>query len=93
MVERVRTMSDEQQCHKCVMEERVRSLEMGQTETRIYVKEIREDIQEIKTSLKNQAPPEQAKQWSPIVMELIKLVGTCVVILGAIVGAVKILGK
>lgn len=85
-------MQEGNEC-KCTMEERVRALEMGQTETRVYVKEIREDIQDIKTTIKNQAPPEQSKQWSVIVLELIKLATTCVVILGAIVGAVKILGK
>lgn len=108
----------EDKCTSCIMEPRIRALEIGQNETSIYVKEIREDLKDIKTSIKNQAdihknqvdiqdiitilksqtsqdqtPPEQSNQWSKIVMELIKLATTCVVILGAIVGAVKLLGK
>lgn len=81
--------------HKCIMEDRVRALETGQAETRVYVKEIREDIQEIKSTLKSQAapPPDNSKTWSPIIIELIKLVSTCVLILGAIVGAAKVLGR
>lgn len=88
-----------EQIHKCVQEERVRNLETGQAEMRVYVRDIREDIQEIKTSVKEFRPPisgshvEVSKLWSPIVFEMIKLVALCVAILGAIVGAVKILGK
>jgi len=81
--------------HKCIMEERVRALETGQAETRIYVKEIREDIQEIKADIKKaaQQPRDEGKTWSPIVTELIKLVTYCVTVLGGIIGAAKVLGK
>lgn len=85
--------------HKCIQEERVRNLETGQAEMRIYIRDIREDIQEIKTSVKEFRPTiissniETSKLWSPIVVEMIKLVALCVTILGSIVGAVKILGR
>ena len=85
--------------HRCIQEERLRELETGQTETRVYVKMIKEDIHEIKTSIKElRAPPKQEdtgdtiKVWQPIVIELIKLLGLCIAILGAIVGAIKIMG-
>lgn len=80
------------------MEHRVRELETGQVETRVYVKQIKEDIQEIKSSIKeiNASPAKQTdtgvKVWQPIVFELIKLLGLCVAILGAIVGAIRLLG-
>jgi hypothetical protein len=89
--------------HRCIQAERIRNLETGQAEMRVYVRDIREDIQEIKSSLKEYRPPpsngvngnsgESAKVWQPIVIELIKLLGLSITILGAIVGAVKILGK
>lgn len=85
--------------HKCIQENRIRELETGQTETRIYVKQIKEDIHEIKSSIKEiRGSPEKQNEtniraWQPIVIELIKLAGLCVTILGAIVGAIKILGK
>ncbi|MCX7749152.1 MAG: hypothetical protein N2645_20005 [Clostridia bacterium] len=87
--------------HKCIQDERIRNLETGQAEMRVYVRDIREDIQEIKTSLKDYRPPpqsngngsESSKVWQPIMIELIKLLGLCITILGAIVGAIKILGK
>lgn len=85
--------------HNCIMEQRIRELETGQVETRVYVKQIREDVQEIKSSIKeiSTVPDKQndtgAKAWQPVVIELIKLAGLCITILGAIAGAVKILGK
>lgn len=83
--------------HKCIMEERVRALETDQAETRIYVKEIREDIQEIKADIKKAAqhpqPKEDSRIWSQIVIELIKLVTYCVAVLGGVIGAAKIIGK
>lgn len=92
-----------EQQHRCIQDERIRNLETGQAEMRVYVRDIREDIQEIKTSLKENRPPpniggngnnnESSKVWQPIMIELIKLIGLCITILGAIVGAIKILGK
>ena len=87
--------------HRCIQDERIRNLETGQAEMRVYVRDIREDIQEIKSSLKEYRPPpsnegnssDSVKLWQPIVIELIKLLGLSITILGAIVGAVKILGK
>ena len=85
--------------HKCIQEQRIRGLETGMAETRVYVKMIKEDITEIKQAVKEiKDSPEQrndtnTKAWQSIMIELIKLAGLCVVILGAIVGAVKLLGK
>ena len=83
-------MTQENCGYKCIQEERIRQLESNQAETRVYVKEIKEDIKEIKSELKSNPTN---KEWSPIVMELIKLVTVCVTILGAIIGAAKMLGK
>lgn len=86
--------------HTCIMRDRIGALETGQAETRVYVKQIKEDIQEIKDDLKKiphqqfQQPKEtHGKEWVPVVLELIKLITICVTILGAIVGAAKILEK
>ena len=68
-------------------------------ETSVYVKMIKEDIGEIKQSIKElKTEPKiendsNSKMWQLIMVELIKLAGLCVMILGAIVGAIKILGK
>ncbi|HEX9063210.1 MAG TPA: hypothetical protein VF941_23805 [Clostridia bacterium] len=78
--------------HKCLMESRIRDLELGQAETKVYMKQVLEEVRDIKTTLSSQDPHE-TKQLSPIVIELIKLVSNCVMILGAIVGAAKVLGK
>lgn len=94
-------MTAMEQQHRCIQDERIRNLETGQAEMRVYVRDIREDIQEIKSSLKEYRPPprnegnssDSVKLWQPIVIELIKLLGLSITILGAIVGAVKILGK
>ena len=76
--------------HKCIMEDRVRALEIGQAETRVYVKEIREDIHEIKTDIKKAAPQPKAeeptKSWQPVVLKLVDVLGTAFAILAAIVG-------
>ena len=78
---------------RCTQEERIRSLETGQAETKVYVKQILDDIQEIKNALKELNTKPDNKLWQPIIIELIKLSALCVTILGAVVGAVKILGK
>lgn len=85
--------------HKCIQEQRIRGLETGMAETRVYVKMIKEDITEIKETMKQigNSPQERndtnAKTWQTIMIELIKLAGLCIMILGSIVGAVKIMGK
>ncbi|NLH00501.1 hypothetical protein [Clostridium thermosuccinogenes] len=79
--------------HRCIMEERVRALETGQAETRIYVKEIREDIQEIKTDIKKAAQQNNESSWQPIVVKLIEVLGTAFTVLASIFGAVKLMGK
>ncbi len=82
-------------------EKRLRSLENSQTETRAYVKMIQSDIEEIKTSIKeiynmNQNYAKDSKEiggaWQNIVIELIKLASLCIIILGTIVGAIKVMG-
>jgi DNA repair protein RadC len=83
----------------CTQESRIRALETGQAETRVYVKEIREDIVEIKATLAKlidnppRADPKPEPSWQPVMTELIKLVGQVVVILGAIAGATKLMGR
>ncbi len=81
-------------CQQCIMEKRIRDLETGQAETKIYVKEIRDDIAEVKETLNKLGEKQKSKEdaWSPIVIELIKLVSQTVLVLGAIAGATKIMG-
>lgn len=85
--------------HKCIQEQKIRDLETGMAETRIYVRMIKEDITEIKESVKEiRGSPEKentqnSKVWQTVMIELIKLAGFCILILGAIVGAVKLIGK
>ncbi len=85
--------------HHCIQEVRIRSLETGQAEMRVYVKDIHEDIQEIKSSIKELRPVmngfnrDNNLLWQSIVMEVIKLAMFSISIIGGIVGAMKILGK
>lgn len=85
--------------HKCIQEQRISDLETGMEETRVYIKMIKEDITDIKQSVKEikaLLEPQNdvnIKAWQPIMIELIKLTDISVKILGAIVGAVKLLGK
>ena len=83
-------------------EKRLRSLETSQVETKTYVKMIQADIEEIKTSTKeiyniNQSNAIDSKEiggaWQNIVIELIKLASLCIIILGTIVGAIKVMGN
>jgi len=92
--------------HKCVQEEiikshenRIKVLEEDKVETKVYVKLIREDIQDMKADLKefSKSPENQTekanKLWASVANKLIEVLGNAIVILGAIVGAAKILGK
>lgn len=78
--------------YRCVNEERIRATENNQSETRVYVKNINDDISEIKSDLKNRNGSE-SKTWSPIVLELIKALTTAITVIGAVVGAIKFAGK
>jgi len=82
-------------------DKRLRDLETSQAETRTYVKMIQADIEEIKTSIKelhslnlsaNSSQNEMGSAWQNIVIELIKLASLCIIILGTIVGAIKVMG-
>ena len=78
-------------------DKRLRDLETSQAETRTYVKMIQADIEEIKTSIKelhslNLSANEMGSAWQNIVIELIKLASLCIIILGTIVGAIKVMG-
>ena len=82
-------------------DKRLRDLETSQAETRTYVKMIQADIEEIKTSIKelhslnlsaNNSQNEMESAWQNIVIELIKLASLCIIILGTIVGAIKVMG-
>ena len=62
---------------------------------------IQADIEEIKTSIKelhslnlsaNNSQNEMGNAWQNIVIELIKLASLCIIILGTIVGAIKVMG-
>jgi uncharacterized coiled-coil protein SlyX len=85
--------------HRCVQEQRIRDLETGMAETRVYIKMIKEDVTDIKQSINDiRASPEkqEAKNsivWQNIIIELIKLAGLCITIIGAMVGVIKIIGK
>ena len=82
-------------------DKRLRDLETSQAETRTYVKMIQADIEEIKTSIKelhslnlsaNNSQNEMGNAWQNIVIELIKLASLSIIILGTIVGAIKVMG-
>ncbi len=77
--------------YRCINEERIRALEQSHSETKVYVKEIKEDLTEIKADLKKGNG--DSRTWSPIVLELIKALTTAITVIGAIVWALKITGK
>lgn len=91
--------------HQCIQEQRLRELETGQTETRVYMKLVREDMAEIKAQIKdwsrnfNPITMEKAglqtksNEWQPVMMELIKLAGLAITIAGIVYGALKWIGK
>ena len=85
--------------HRCVQEQRIRDLETGMAETRVYIKMIKEDVTDIKQSINDiRASPEKQIEknsavWQNIIIELIKLAGLCITIIGAMVGVIKIIGK
>ncbi len=77
---------------ECRQEERIRALEGDNRETKIYFKFITEQLAEIKQKLSALPPLEEKKQtWQPIVLELIKIIGTAILILGGIAGVTKLL--
>jgi hypothetical protein len=77
---------------ECRQEERIRALEGDNRETKIYFKFITEQLAEIKQKLSALPSPEEKKQtWQPIVAELIKIIGTAILILGGIAGVTKLL--
>jgi len=91
--------------HKCVqekviqdMETRLRFVERQSTESTILLKNISEQIRELKEELKNVvsafAQPKSKKEelTQTIVVELIKAVTLAITILGAIAGATKLMG-
>jgi len=59
----------------------------------VYYKNTQQDIEEIKEILKQlqQQKPSNATLWRPIIVEVVKLMTTMVLILGALAGAEKIL--
>jgi hypothetical protein len=78
--------------YRCISEERIRTLEQNHAETKVYVKEIKEDLTEIKADIKKRNENE-SKAWSPVILELIKALTTAITVIGAIVGALKFTGK
>ncbi len=90
MIERSESMAGE--CgYRCLNEERIRTLEQNHSETKVYVKEIKEDLTEIKADLKKGNG--DSRTWSPIVLELIKALTTALTVIGAIVGALKLIER
>ena len=86
--------------HRCSMESRIRELEKEQAASKVYIKELLDDISRIENrveGLQHTPKPREEdaaiKVWQPIVIELIKLLGTAFIIISAIAGASKILGK
>ena len=88
------------QDHKCHNEERIRSVENDRTESKVYIKQINENLQEIKTDVRGlkKSPlsidddrKDTFKQ--NVVMELIRLLTMLIGILAALFGAVKFLER
>lgn len=85
--------------HKCHNEERIRSLENDRTESKVYIKQIYENIQEIKSEVRGlkkapysvQEGKDNFKQ--AIITELIKLITMLITILGTLFGVVKFLDR
>lgn len=82
--------------HKCHNDERIRSLENDRTESKVYIKQINENLQEIKSDVRGLKKPttqEKDNFKQTVVMELIRLVTMLIAILGALFGAVKFLER
>jgi hypothetical protein len=91
--------------HQCIQEQRLRELETGQTETRVYMKLVREDMAEIKAQIKDwsrnlntipaekDSSPVKSSEWQPVMIELIKLTGLAITVAGVVYGALKWMGK
>jgi len=81
--------------HNCHNEERIRSLENDRTESKVYIKQINENISEIKQNLrglKSESPSNCTNPfWQSVIMELFKLLTTLIAILGALFGFSKII--
>jgi len=81
----------------CIQEARIRALETEQAKTEVYYKNTQGDIEEIKEILKQlqqqQQKPRDSALWQPIIVEVVKLITTVVLILGALAGAEKILTR
>lgn len=84
------------------LSERILQLEKAQVETGTYVKTIQQDIADIKIGIRelseriarerSEVQSQYQSAWQNVAAELIKLASLSVVILGAIVGAVKLMG-
>jgi hypothetical protein len=79
--------------HVCIQEDRIRSLEEDRTETKVYVKIIREDLGEIKAAIKSRASPDGGGGtepfWQKVIMKLLELITTAFIILAGIWGLAK----
>lgn len=80
--------------HQCIQEARIQALEKEQVKTEVYYKNIQSDIEEIKESLKQlQQKPKESALWQPIVVEIVKLITTVILVLGALAGAEKLIAR
>jgi len=84
--------------HQCHNEDRIRSLENDRTESKVYIKQINEILQEIKSDVRGlkTAPSSMSEKDNfkqMVVMELLKLITMLITVLGALFGVVKFLEK
>lgn len=79
----------------CIQEVRIRALETEHAKTEVYYENTQKDIEEIKEILKQlqQQRPNGSALWQPIIVEVVKLITTVVLILGALAGAEKIISR
>jgi hypothetical protein len=78
--------------HECKQEQRIRDLESGHAETRVYVKIIREDIAEIKNAIVEN-PKKPKEEINPLTLKLLELLKIAFFILAGLFGVLKFMGK
>ena len=66
----------------------IQTLKEGHAETRVYVKQIFERIEDIRDLVKNATNNDHSDKWQKVVLELIKAIG----IIGGIIAGIKLIG-
>jgi len=82
--------------HECKNEDRIRSLETDRTESRVYIKQINEHLHEIRRDIRGlkEAPSSCSNREEfkhKLIMELVKIITTLILMLGAVFGIIKII--